>query len=51
MPLCKAHERLAHHGLIEREQSAATEWKVREEANREGATYVVDRKVMQYRKL
>ncbi len=50
MPLCEGHERLAHQGLIEREQGAASEWRVRKEADRERAEYAVDRRVMEYRK-
>ncbi len=48
-PLCVAHERLAHHGLIEHEQEEPGSWRVRAEADREDPTYAVDRRVMKYR--
>lgn len=49
VPLCQAHERIAHHGLVGREQEKPGQWKVREEADRELETYAIDRKVMQHR--
>ncbi len=51
VPLCTAHERIAHHGLIEREQEEAGVWKVRTQPDRESALYAVDRLVMGYRRL
>ncbi len=51
VPLCKSHEQLAHQGLIANEQKGPGNWRVREEADRDKMTYVIDRKVMQFRKL
>ncbi len=50
VPLCTAHERLAHQGLIEHEQGEPESWRVRQEADRDKAIYAVDRRVMQYRR-
>ncbi len=50
VPLCKAHERLAHQGLIEHEQEGPENWRVRDEAERDKVTYAVDRRVMVRRK-
>ncbi len=47
-PLCKGHERLAHQGLIEHEQERPQTWRVRDEADRDSATYAIDRKVMNH---
>ncbi|MEK7523606.1 MAG: hypothetical protein AAB588_01115 [Patescibacteria group bacterium] len=48
-PLCKSHERLAHLGLIENENLPASEWSIRQKADENAATYVIDRLVSKYR--
>lgn len=49
VPLCEGHERLAHQGLIEREEGAPQDWHVRKEPNRDRVEYAIDRRVMKYR--
>ncbi|MBI5152315.1 HNH endonuclease [Candidatus Peregrinibacteria bacterium] len=51
-PLCKAHERLAHLGLIENEESAPSEWRVRTlrgNVDEKSEKYLIDQKVLKYR--
>ena len=48
VPLCKAHERLAHLGLIENEQLAPKYWEIREYPNKKNPTYAVDKLVLKY---
>jgi len=48
-PLCKSHERLAHHGLIENEQFAPSRWKIRMNADKFNSIYKVDTLVARYR--
>lgn len=48
--LCKAHERIAHHGLIECEERAAEDWSVRQEADEGSDKFAVDKKVQGFRK-
>lgn len=47
--LCKAHERIAHLGLIENEQEKAQHWKLRLEADKTLPTYAVDEIVNKFR--
>jgi hypothetical protein len=47
--LCKEHERIAHHGLIENEGKDASEWKVKLLADKGMEAYRIDRMVMGYR--
>ncbi len=49
-PLCEGHERLAHHGLIERETEAPEKWRLKKEPDAESLAYKIDRRVMEYRK-
>ena len=49
VPLCRAHERLAHLGLIENENKPPSEWRVRETPDKNEAKYKIDQKVMEYR--
>jgi len=49
-PLCKAHERLAHLGLIENEELPTNSWQVRKESDKSDAKYKVDVLVGKYRK-
>lgn len=48
-PLCKNHERLAHHGLIENEERPPKRWQVKTEADKESPKYWIDRKVNEWR--
>lgn len=48
-PLCLAHERLAHLGLIENENLSAEKWTVRHEADQNDPKFQGDRLVMKYR--
>lgn len=50
MPLCKGHEQLAHHGLIENEEKQPVEWRLRFAPNKSEAKYWVDRKVNAFRR-
>ena len=50
VPLCKAHERIAHLGLIENENAQSNEWRLRAAANPTEKKYGIDRLVMQHRK-
>lgn len=47
--MCKAHERIAHLGLIENEQEKAQNWKLRLEADKSSPTYAVDEIVNKFR--
>ncbi|MBI5152644.1 hypothetical protein HZA39_03855 [Candidatus Peregrinibacteria bacterium] len=49
VPLCKAHERLAHLGLIENEELAPNEWRVRGVADKNSEKYKIDKLVARYR--
>ncbi|MBI5152002.1 hypothetical protein HZA39_00545, partial [Candidatus Peregrinibacteria bacterium] len=49
VPLCKAHEQLAHLGLIENEGSAPSEWRLREQSNETSEKYKIDKLVTRYR--
>lgn len=48
-PLCKNHERLAHHGLISNEEKPPGEWYVKSEPDKSSPKYWIDQKVQQYR--
>ena len=48
-PLCKAHERLAHLGLIEHEESASNNWTVRRNPDQNDPKYKIDALVASYR--
>lgn len=48
-PLCKNHERLAHHGLIENEEQPPEQWQVKIEADKTSPKYWIDRKVNEWR--
>jgi hypothetical protein len=49
VPLCKAHERLAHLGLIENEQQAPQFWKIRLNPDCDDPKYEIDQIVEKYR--
>jgi len=49
MPLCHAHEQLAHHGLIENEERPAENWRLQLEQDKSAAKYWVDRRVRGFR--
>lgn len=48
-PLCKAHERLIHLGLIENEESSSEKWKLRRDPDRTDPKFYVDTLVSLYR--
>lgn len=48
--LCKAHERLAHNGLIQGEEKAPKLWKVLQQPDRSAAKWRVDKRVQEFRK-
>lgn len=48
-PLCKAHERIVHLGLMENEEQAAETWKLRKEPDRSDPKFYVDTLVSLYR--
>ncbi|MBI5152444.1 hypothetical protein HZA39_02830 [Candidatus Peregrinibacteria bacterium] len=48
-PLCKAHERIAHFGLIENENKPASEWRVMLAPDKNKTKYKIDQKVLKYR--
>lgn len=47
--LCKNHERLAHHGLIENEEQPPEQWQVKTEADKTSPKYWIDRRVNDWR--
>jgi hypothetical protein len=49
VPLCKAHERLAHSGLIENEEEPPEKWRVLEAADRRHPKFSIDQKVQSFR--
>ncbi len=49
-PLCKGHEAIVHHGLIENETETPENWQLRDHPERLSRAYAIDRKVMEYRK-
>lgn len=48
-PLCKAHERLVHLGLVDKEELPANEWRLRKEPDKSEPKYKVDVLVARYR--
>jgi hypothetical protein len=50
VPLCTAHERLVHSGLVEDERVSPAEWRILDEADRCHATWEVDQRVQRFRK-
>lgn len=50
VPLCEAHEHLAHHGLIANEDQSTDQWKIMLEPTRYDFKQVIDRRVMEFRK-
>ena len=50
VPLCRAHERLAHLELIENENKPPSEWRVRTAADKTEKKYLIDRIVVNFRK-
>lgn len=51
MPLCRAHEQLAHHGLIENEERSAENWRLQFEPDKSAVKYWVDMRVRGFRKV
>lgn len=47
--LCKAHERIAHLGLIENEEGAPPFWKAKKEPDRAAPKFKIDQLVAKYR--
>lgn len=50
VPLCKKHERLAHHGLIKNEESSPDNWQIRLQPDKNSPKYAVDLAVQDRRK-
>lgn len=50
VPLCTAHERLVHSGLVEDERVSPSEWRILDEADRCQAKWRVDQMVQRHRK-
>lgn len=50
VPLCVAHERLAHHGLIDNEEQTTDKWKILTEPVWWDAKRLVDQTVVRHRK-
>lgn len=48
-PLCKNHERLAHHGLIKNEESAPENWQILAEPDKNQPKYFIDSLVQKFR--
>jgi hypothetical protein len=48
-PLCTAHERLAHRGLIENEEASPEKWRLRKEPDKSDPKFYVDTLVSLYR--
>jgi len=49
VPLCKPHERLAHHGLIQNEESSPEKWQIKLNPNKNSPKHAIDRIVQQFR--
>jgi len=49
VPLCKSHERLAHHGLIQNEELPPENWQIQPQADKNSPKYAIDRIVQRYR--
>lgn len=50
-PLCKAHENIAHLGLIEHEEHTPKRWKILKFPNRSSPAYEVDMAVQRFRQM
>jgi len=48
-PLCTAHERIAHKGLIENEEESPEKWRIRKEPDKNDPKFYVDTLVSLYR--
>ncbi len=48
-PLCKAHERIAHHGLVQYEDLSARRWSVQAQPDKTAPKYQIDMLVGKYR--
>jgi hypothetical protein len=49
VPLCKNHERLAHHGLIEQEEKQPENWQIRFQADHNSEKFLIDQWVVKKR--
>lgn len=49
VPLCKAHERIAHLGLVDNEEASPSTWRLREEPDKAFPKHAVDSLVAIYR--
>ncbi len=49
VPLCKAHERLAHHGLIQNEEGSPETWSIRKKPDKTHHKFYVDQQVARIR--
>jgi len=49
VPLCKSHERLAHHGLIQNEESPPENWRIQPQPDKTSPKYAIDRMVQKFR--
>jgi len=49
VPLCKPHERLAHHGLIQNEELPPENWQIKSQPDKISPKYEIDQKVQRYR--
>ena len=47
-PLCKAHNELAHRGLIENEEKSPISWRMREQPDRANPKFRIDQRVGSY---
>lgn len=48
-PLCKAHERIVHHGHVQHEDLSASRWEVRAQPDKTAPKYQIDMLVGKYR--
>lgn len=48
-PLCKSHERVAHHGLYENEESAPNNWRIRANPIKNSPKFAIDQIVNSWR--
>lgn len=49
-PLCTAHERLAHKGLIENEEASPENWKLRTQSDKTNSKFYIDTLIGLYRR-
>jgi hypothetical protein len=47
-PMCKAHNELAHRGLIENEGKSPTSWRMRQRPDQKHPKFAIDQKVVSY---